>query len=218
MSDRRIPSILQVGAASVQVTSGAASALVTIPNAASGDLAQAVRVASKGGAYILPQVAPFAVGSITVSALPANNDTLTVNGTAITFKTSGATGNQINIAADINAMAKAIAAFLQTSADTNIDDARYTIDLTNNPLVINVTHRTAGTGGNSFTLAKSSSGLAVSGATLSGGANGTAAAASNSIYVPANQYMDLWVRGQNAIAYIQESAASIINISPLEVA
>jgi hypothetical protein len=45
---------LTVGAASAQVTSGAASAEVAIPNAADGNKARFVRITSKGNAYIRP--------------------------------------------------------------------------------------------------------------------------------------------------------------------
>lgn len=45
---------LTVGAASVAVTSGAASAEVAIPNAVDGAKARFLRITSKGNAYIRP--------------------------------------------------------------------------------------------------------------------------------------------------------------------
>jgi hypothetical protein len=55
--------------------------------------------------------------------------------------------------------------FLAASNDTNISECTYTI----NGLVITLLFNTVGTAGNSFTLAKSGTNLAVSGANLSGG-------------------------------------------------
>lgn len=117
----------------------------------------------------VPAQAARATGTITVAVgNAANDDTVTVNGVEITFKTSGATGNQVNIGVDEDATAAALHAFLAASADASIDDATYSV--TDN--VVTVTHKTWGTAGNSFTLAKSGTNLAVSGATLSGGAAG----------------------------------------------
>jgi hypothetical protein len=106
-----------------------------------------------------------AIGSVTLSSNPANNDTLTVNGTLITFVTGTPTGSQVKIGASANATAGNLQTFLQSSVDTNIDQATYSL-ATN---VINVTFNNVGTGGNAFTLAKVSTAIALSGATLSGG-------------------------------------------------
>lgn len=207
---------LTIIAPSTQVTSGAASAAVTIPNAAGGNLAQFVHIASKGNVYILPHATPFATGTIDLTGLPANNETLTVNGTVITFKTSGAAGSQINIELTPAAMALAIYRFLRDSVDANIIQARYAYDPTGAANQITVRFRLIGTGGNAFTLAEAAANLTVSGATLTGGAASTAATAANSILLQANTPIDLNVSGLNGISYIQETAASIVNISPIE--
>ncbi|WP_038367844.1 DUF3383 domain-containing protein [Bosea sp. UNC402CLCol] len=115
---------------------------------------------------------PTAFGSIGFSGLPAVNDTVTVNGTAITFKASGATGNQINISASPAQMATDLAAFLNTSTDVNIALMNFLAVGTN----VYVIADAPGTGGNAYTLAKSGTNITVSGATLSGGA-GTSVAA-----------------------------------------
>lgn len=109
--------------------------------------------------------APTASGWIGYAGQPANNDTITVNGTLVTYVTSGATGSQINIGTDLAATMTATAAFLNGSADTSIDDMTYSVVGTKIYCVSKIT----GTGGNAYTLAKSGTNLSVSGATLSGG-------------------------------------------------
>lgn len=108
-----------------------------------------------------------ASGTVTMSANPAANDTLTVNGTAITFVASSPVGNQVVIGANQAITYASLLAFLQQSLDSNIDQATYA---STSSTVISVTAKVAGTDGNTFTLAKSSTALAVSGADLSGGA------------------------------------------------
>ncbi len=93
-------------------------------------------------------------------------DTLTVNGTACTFVNANPTGNQILVGPTAAATAANIQAFLAASENANIDDATYSLDST----TITVTAVVAGTGGDAFTLAESSSHLSVSGANLTGGA------------------------------------------------
>ncbi len=110
---------------------------------------------------------PTAFGSVAFAAgNAANNDVVTVNGTAVTFKTSGATGNQVNIGADNIATAVAFATFLNTSTDTNIAAANY-FALNGTVYVV---YDVPGTGGNAFTLAKTGgANITLSGATLTGG-------------------------------------------------
>jgi len=59
-------------------------------------------------------------GSLTLSTNPNNGDTATIQGTTITFVTSGATGNQVNIGADNEATAVNLLAMLQASTDSNL--------------------------------------------------------------------------------------------------
>lgn len=52
------------------------------------------------------------IGSIAFSGLPSNGETVTIGATAITFVTSGAAGNQINIAGSTAAQATALRDFI----------------------------------------------------------------------------------------------------------
>lgn len=108
-----------------------------------------------------------ASGSVTLTGNPANNDTLDVNGTTITFKTASPSGNQVLIGATPNDTANNLIAFLDASSDSNITASEYSLS----GLIITVTAAAIGTGGNAITLAKSGTNITVSGATLSGGVN-----------------------------------------------
>lgn len=106
-----------------------------------------------------------ATGQINFSSFPAANDTVTVNGVVITWKASGATGNQVNIGASAAASAANLATFLTNSVNASLTPAQYGA----NGAVVYVSYKVSGTGGNSFTLAESSTATTVSGATLTGG-------------------------------------------------
>lgn len=115
-----------------------------------------------------------ASGSYTLTGQPtADTDTVTIGGTAITFKASGATGNQVNIGASKEATAQALRVFINANpsllvtADAGSDN------------VVNLKAITPGTAGNSITTTKSSTNITVSGATLSGGAATTTIDAAN---------------------------------------
>jgi hypothetical protein len=111
-----------------------------------------------------------AVGNIVFNTQPAAGETLTVNGTAITFIASGApVGNQVVLGADVGHTAQATLAFLNASQDANLSASTYW--MVGN--TIWVAARAAGTAGNSYTLATNSTHIAVSGATLQGGVVGT---------------------------------------------
>lgn len=106
-----------------------------------------------------------AAGTITFSAPGTASDTLTVDGTAVTFVSSAPTGNQVLIGANAAATAGNLQTFLQNSTDVNISKATYVL----NGDVITATYKTIGITGNAFTLAKSSTAIALSAATLTGG-------------------------------------------------
>lgn len=108
-----------------------------------------------------------ATGTIALTANPAANDTLTVNGTAITFVASSPVGNQVVIGLTEAATFANLLTFLQQSLDSNIDQATYAQTAT---YTITVTDKVPGTVGNSFSLAKSSTAITISAADLSGGA------------------------------------------------
>lgn len=111
-----------------------------------------------------------ATGAITFSAQPAVNSTISVGGTTFTFVASGATGNQVNIGANLAATMTALAAALNASAVPGVAAATYGSTATQ----LTITHDTLGHIGNAFALAASTSPASngtVSGATLSGGVN-----------------------------------------------
>jgi hypothetical protein len=64
--------------------------------------------------------------SITIGTNPANGVTLTINGTVVTFVSSGASGNQVNIGASAAATATALYTVLSGSSDANIVKSTYT--------------------------------------------------------------------------------------------
>lgn len=109
--------------------------------------------------------APTAFGSYTFSGQPANNDLITIQGTAVTFKTSGATGNQVNIGTDLPTTLASLVAFLNASTDVNLALCSYVVVGS----VLYVISKVTGTAGNSYTTAKTGTNIAVSGATLAGG-------------------------------------------------
>jgi hypothetical protein len=112
-----------------------------------------------------------ATGDITFSAQPANNATITINGAEFTFVTGTPAGaDEIKIGATLaETLANAVLA-LNASADTDVDDASYALNLAGTTILI--AHKTIGVGGNTFTLAAGSvpaSNGTPSGATLAGG-------------------------------------------------
>jgi hypothetical protein len=60
------------------------------------------------------------VSSITLASNPVANDTVTINGTMVTFVASGATRNQVNIGSNAAATSTALEVMLNTSADVNL--------------------------------------------------------------------------------------------------
>lgn len=113
-----------------------------------------------------------ASGTVTFSNNPSAADTLTIAGTVITFVASGATGTQVNIGSSLAVTLSNLLTMLQASSDTNLVKCTYSLSASvltvyANQFVNNGAQ--AGTGGNSLTLAKSSSVITLSGATLTGG-------------------------------------------------
>jgi len=109
--------------------------------------------------------APTASGSLTFTLNPSAAATITIGGTAVTFVTALTTGNQILIGTTLAATLAAAVTFLNQSTDTNLSKAVYSVNQAGTAL--QVVYKTAGTAGNSFTLAASVA--TPSGATLSGG-------------------------------------------------
>jgi hypothetical protein len=125
----------------------------------------------------------YASGTVTFTGQPANNDTVTINGVVITFKTSGATGAQVNIGATAGATVTNFVNLINGTPDSTNDTTGLTVE-GNDPLagtgvtatvdatgLIVTLHAVApGTAGNSITLTEAATNVTVSGATLAGGA------------------------------------------------
>lgn len=140
-------------------------------------------VATMPGATLVQNGGTKASGTITVSTNPVANDTIVVNGVTFTFKASATTPLDIAIGAAANNTATNIAAVLTAYSDPRVSIAKYSV-ATN---VVTVTYEEYGTGGNAFTLAKTGTGITVSGATLSGGV----AATKLKVIVPTGVGVDL---------------------------
>lgn len=111
-----------------------------------------------------------ATGSITFSVLPTANDTITVDGTTITFVASSPTGSQVLIGGTTAQTASNLQIFLAASTGVNITKMIYDVS----GAVVSVTALNGGVAGNAFTLAVSNpSSISLSGASLSGGAANT---------------------------------------------
>ena len=120
-----------------------------------------------GGGYLNVQccktvapVAKAASGTVTFSANPSANDTLSINSVQVKFVSGTQEEGEIKIGTDL---AATIASLLDVDfgdevALTKTDDGEITVTATSK-----------GTSGNSIALAKSSTAITLSGATLSGG-------------------------------------------------
>ncbi|MGU2444435.1 DUF3383 family protein [Burkholderia cenocepacia] len=110
-------------------------------------------------------VGAAASGTVTLTANPAANDTVTINGTAVTFVAAAPVGSQVLIGGSAAATAANLQAFLAASADANLSQCSYSTA----GAVTTVTAIALGNAGNAITLAKSSAAITLSGATLAGG-------------------------------------------------
>jgi hypothetical protein len=115
-----------------------------------------------------------ASGTATFSGNPANNDTISVAGTTITFVTGSPVGSQVKIGASLAATLSNLLTFLNASVDTNLVKCTYSVLNGASVLVVTASQFSnsgaqAGSGGNSLTLAKASTAITLSGATLAGG-------------------------------------------------
>lgn len=113
-----------------------------------------------------PITALPASGSITFTANPGIGSTITI-GTVVTFVSSGATGNQVNLGGNLQVTLQNLVTFLNASADINISKNTYTVV----GGVLNMVAKTAGAAGNAINLGTTVFGAATSGATMSGGQN-----------------------------------------------
>jgi len=111
-----------------------------------------------------------ASGTITFTGNPANDETLTINGVTFTAKTSGATGDQFNIGANVTAHATNLAAAINASTTAKIAGV---VEATSELGVVTVKCKVPGKVGNVMTLTESMANTAVSGANFTSGADTT---------------------------------------------
>jgi hypothetical protein len=130
-----------------------------------------------------------AFGFVSFSSNPANNDTVTLNGTVITFKSSGATAasDQVAIGGTLAQTIENLLTFVNSETDdTNLNVATYEafppspdgLPESIGYFQLNIAYATAGAGGNAYTLAASASTATLSGSTLAGGYGGVVATGS----------------------------------------
>jgi len=105
-----------------------------------------------------------AFGLVTLAKNPVDGDTIAINGTTITMKSSGATGAQVNIGSTPTLTAAAILAYITAHNISNV-----TCTASGNTGIL-VTASAVGTAANSYALATSNTdAFTLSGATLLGG-------------------------------------------------
>lgn len=116
---------------------------------------------------IVDAIEPRATGNIVFSANPADQSTITLQGTVVTFSTAPTTG-KVTIAGTLALTLANLLAFLQASTDANLTLLEYSIDATH----LFVTAAAGGVAGNAYTLVASAtpaSNGTTSAATLAGG-------------------------------------------------
>ncbi len=118
-------------------------------------------------------------GEILFGGTTANDDTITINGVAITFKTADPTGNEVLIGGTAAETAQNLKDFLDATDDDDLLACTYSIS----GALITVTAVVHGTAGNAYTFAKSSSDITLtpSGGVLTGGGFRPLYSASNSL-------------------------------------
>ena len=190
---------------SLSITTGTGSGFVGTPVVVGGTLVSVI-VVNPGKNYVPTDSISFggtgayATGSITFGSNPAASSTVTMNGVVWTFVTGAPSGNQTQIQSSLAQTLATLAYNLGSSSNTSISVAAYGANLTQ----LLITYNTAGTGGNSYTLAASAA--TPSGSTLSGGGSGTAPTGTLNVGPETGTY-------PGCVAYFQERRvyASSIN-------
>jgi hypothetical protein len=140
-----------------------------------------------------------AYGSVQFTKIPADGETLVINGATLTFKASGATGDQVNIGPTLGDTLVAAAAVLNGSATAGFSALTFRA-LPSSPGgsgqgsgadTLWIAAKAPGTAGNALVLGATPAGATKSGATLSGG---TAAATA----VVGGRWLDTALAGQPA--------------------
>ena len=155
--------------------------------------------------------AGYATGTITFSVNPSNGDTITLDGTTVTFVTGSPTGNQVQIGSNLTNTLASLLTFLTGSSNTSIEQFTYTVSGSS----LNLTSATQGYLGNTLLIAASAA--TASGSTLVGGSTATAGIGTliggspsygitPSNFINVNVYMNrLWFVPENStsVVYMQ---------------
>jgi phage tail sheath protein FI len=112
-----------------------------------------------------PITAEAASGSIMFQREPGIGSTITLNGTVVSFVSGTPTGNQVQLAGDLQGTLDRLLTFLQGSTDTEINDNTY--DITAGTLLI--IQKATGIAGNGYTIHTTVTGASISGSHLTGG-------------------------------------------------
>jgi phage tail sheath protein FI len=123
----------------------------------------AVLPAPDGGA--IP--AQAASGSILFSREPGIGSTISLNGKIVTFVSGTPTGNQVQLAGDLDTTLTRLVNFLNGSPDTDINKNTYSVTAGTLLIVQDAT----GVAGNGYTLNTTVTGASLSGSRLSGGSD-----------------------------------------------
>jgi len=108
-----------------------------------------------------------ASGTVKMDTNQANNDTITLNGQVITFKTSPTDPtDEVLIGGSIAATMANLQALLAATEIEELLEAEYSTSGD----TLTITYKEVGTGGNAYSLAQSAAKFTLSGATLTGGA------------------------------------------------
>lgn len=142
---------------------------------------------------------PRAVGRATFSGQPTALDTLTINGTAVTFVAGAPVGNQVQIGGTLTITLANLLAFLQTSVDVNLSLMQYYVVGS----VLYVQAIVIGAAGNAYTLARSSAAITLSGATLAGGSGTDISAMTGLTATSSGAYLAEGIAAESALAAVQ---------------
>lgn len=157
----------------------------------------------------------YASGTVTLSvAVPSDGETVTINGQAFTFRTASAADFDVQIGADLATSASALAAAI----NAHRNDLGHSDPITASAAAGVVTVRAPGDAGEAVTLAEAGTNIAVSGGTLTAGADADAlpgGAAQPVAILP--HYLDTSATGYNAAVDTPYFAEGVFNYDALDV-
>lgn len=178
------------------------------------------RIAATHDVHFKAGPAPVAAsGRISLADVPAADDIIVINGVTFTFKASGATGNEINIGADVDETLANAIAVLNASVEADVDDATYDFDAYDEEVgfgYLLITHDTPGEDGNAFTLAVSGADLATHNATLIDGDDGDAIATTSDPILPAGAVDFIEVRAGWRLSVLRVSADGYVSFTEMK--